>query len=549
VRTSSTIDDGSGASAALRIVRPAISLAALSAVGLVLTVAWQLSIAALFGTSSELDAFWIALALPKAVIDSLHLGLLTLVFILIFNLDGGQAGDEASRDELASSASNLVLLATLLFIPLLVLLSPYLTRWMAPGLAPDLQALSGRMLRLLGLVLIPTALTGVLAGILHARQRFVPFATARVAGLLAQIAVLYALARTLTAPVWALVWATFAGALVVLLLCVPPFRKVAFRHRAILRSPSSSGREVLKLFAVLVIFAMLDRLNQVTDRFFASFLAPGSVSALEFGWRFEIPIAHVLSMSVALPSLAIMASQAAERKWIELRATVATSVRLLMLAVLPVVGFLVILRDPLVVLWFQRGEFSPESARLVSSLIPALGLIFVMRAFGTITVYGLLAVRKLRALLTVLTIEVAINVVLNLLLRPLGLPGVVLATALSMVLSSIWVAALLLESLQGWTLRELAWEVRKPFAASLGSIVFLFAIATLVGGRAGESFLVRSAELSALGIAYLLIHLLLCQRLGLVELRVDGGWPRLRLGAREWSNRGVNAAAAETTLD
>ena len=69
----------------MSVTKSAIQLAILSTASLVLSLGFQVAVAALFGASSDHDAFWIALALPKAIVDSVHLGLLTIVFILIFN--------------------------------------------------------------------------------------------------------------------------------------------------------------------------------------------------------------------------------------------------------------------------------------------------------------------------------------------------------------------------------------------------------------------------------------------------------------------------------
>ena len=91
-----------------------------------LSLGFQVAVAALFGASSDLDAFWIALALPKAIVDSVHLGLLTIVFILIFNEPQSEEGKDV-HGELASSVVSAVLAATLVLIPVLMLTAPVLT--------------------------------------------------------------------------------------------------------------------------------------------------------------------------------------------------------------------------------------------------------------------------------------------------------------------------------------------------------------------------------------------------------------------------------------
>lgn len=513
-----------------RITRPATQLAALSAASLVLSVGWQLSVAALFGTSSELDSFWIALALPKAIVDSIHLGLLTILFILIFNLP--KEGDATDiHGELASSVLNAVLIGTLLLVPAIMVFAPALTKAMGRGLDPEHLTEAARMLRVLALLLLPTAVAGALAGILHARRRFLPFAFGRVLSLVAQILVLF---LVVVYPNWqldALIWSTLAGYVVLMVCCVPAFRQTGFRYRPVLRWRGPQQRAIFDVALAMVAFSLLDRLNQAVDRFVASFYEAGSISALEFGWRFEIPIVQVLSMSVALPTLALMAGQAGEKQWAELRATVTESLRLLTLLVIPVIGFIVVLREPLTFLWFERGAFSPDSARLVSSLLPFMGVMFLMRAFGTVTVYGLLSLRKLRLLLSVLSVEVTLNICLNALFFPhLGLQGVVFATAISMTIGSLWIGRVLMKSLHDWSLRALAVELRRPLVASLSSVLALAALFRVFGvGWMGDTHLARGIELGTIGLAFVLGHLLIASRLRLVRLRFGAGMPQLLL--------------------
>lgn len=510
-----------------RITRPAIQLAVLNAAGLVLAVAWQVTIAAYFGTTSDLDAFWIALALPKAITDAIHLGLLTILFILIFNLPQS----DKSRAELTSSVLNAVVLGTLIVMPLMMMSAHLLTRWTGRGLDPRHQLEAERMLRVLVFILLPNCLAGAFAGILHAHQRFVPLALGRILSLFAQILLLYVLVTHAGLGADALIWSTLAGAVILFLCCVPGFLHIGFPYRPVLRWRGPEQRAIVDVALTMMAFLVLDRLNQVVDRFVASFLAPGSISALEYGWRFEIPIAHVLGMSVALPALAVMAGHAGERQWSELRATIAHSLQLMILLVMPVIGFVVVLREPLTFLWFERGAFSSASARLVSSLLPFMGVMFLMKALGTITVYGLLSMRKLRILLVALLAESAVNASLDaLLFRPLGLPGIALASAIAMTFGNVWLGRVLLRELHDWPFASLAVQLRKPVAATVTSIVTLAVLFRLFGvGWIGGGHLANAIELGVIGLTFLLGHLLLANRMGLLELRFGGGRPRLLL--------------------
>lgn len=510
------------------LARSAGVLGVSAAIALGLTILWHMSVAHLYGTAAELDAFWIALALPKAIADSFHLGILTLLFVLVFNLPE-LAGEEAQRCRVASTVLNLVLVLTLAGMAAMAVAAPALVDWMGPGLDEGLRQRAAAILRTLSLYLVPTALCGALAGSLHASRRFLPFALARALGLAVQIAVLHLLARRM--GVGALVLATALGAVAMLLVLVPACRGGGFRYVPVFELRGALSLGVLKFMGSLACISVFDRVNQITDRFFASRLGPGSVAALEFGWRFEIPISHIVGFSVALPAFAIMALQASERRLPELRGTLVTSSRLLALLVVPMVGFLVVLREPLTWLWFRRGAFSDEAAATVASLIPFLAVVFLCKAFAPMVSFGFLSIHRSRLLLGVLVAEAAANVALNAALAPrFGLRGVAAATALATLGANgtLWVLLL----------RELGEASPGSVLAGLSRVAVAGALATalLLGAAWGGISAVLTGEgpwlalqVAGTGLAFGLVYLLVCRALGLVEFRRSGGLPALRL--------------------
>jgi murein biosynthesis integral membrane protein MurJ len=517
-----------------QLARSALVLASFGGLGFFLTIVWQLSIAAAFGTSEEMDAFWIGVALPKAIVDSFHLGILTLLFIVVFNLPGDADSDDA-RWQLASSFLNLVVLFSLCAILLLQLGAPFLTKWMGPGLAPEFQSLSAQMLRRLSLMLVPTAFVGTLAGILHAHQNFLPFAMARSLGLTTQILLLFLLAGRI--GVDALVWAMLIGASVMLPVCWLALRPSGLRYKTTLRFPDSRARAVLKMFATLTVIASFDRLNQISDRLFASLLGAGQVSSLEYAWRFEIPVSQILALSVALPAFAFMALQASEKRFAEFRKTLVISVRLIALLVIPVVGFLVVMRGPVTTAWFRRGEFSVEAATQVSSLIPFLAVIFLTKAFATVMVFGFLSLHQWRPLVGILLLEVLTNTSLNMILvEAWGLQGIVCATAAAMIGANLWLWARLVKAIGGWSLPSLASATWKPVGVSLCSVFLLRVLYLMFQARQWTCGEERPLlQLAAFGVVYLGVHFLLSYLFGLVEVGREGGLSPVRLRMEEWS--------------
>jgi putative peptidoglycan lipid II flippase len=516
----------SGSDRTARIARSALLLATLAFAGLALTMGWQLAIAALYGTSAALDAFWIGAAIPTGVASVFHLGVLTLLFVVVFHMP---QRERAEQDRLASSVFNAVALGTLAVGALLFAAAPRLVAWMGPGIAPEHRPLATATLRWLTLALVISAPLGAMAGILNAFERFGPFAWSRVVGLAVQIGLLFALAGAL--GIDALTLALVVGPLVMVACCVPAFRQVGFRWSPAIEFRGDEARAVLRMLVALIVLGLLSRGNQIVDRWFASRLGEGAVSALEYGWRFEIPVSQILAFSVALPSFAMMALQAGAARLDEFRATVAASVRLTALLVAPVIVFLVVLREPLAVLWFQRGAFSPEAAATVASLIPYLGVMFVCLGLAPVMVFGMLMLGRKALLIGILTAELFANAALCAVLAPaMGVRGIALATTAAMVVSNLALWTLFVRHMGGFSGAAIATRsLRTALVFAASAAVLAFAHAALWSAFGIEGAVPILLGCAVLGVPFLALYAAFCHAAGLVVFGFEGGKPRARV--------------------
>lgn len=480
---------------------------------------WHLSVAALYGTAGQLDAFWIGLALPKAITDSLHFGILTFVFILVFHVAAPK-----ERVDLVSAFFWNVLLFSIASVIVLAVSAPVLTRWMAPGFTSEQHSAATGALRWLSLMLVPTAITGAVAGVLNAQGRFTPFALARLVAPAAQVGTLFWLTRWLPshrAALAPLVGAILVGASAMLAVCLPWLRSIDFAPRLRIRRRSAGA--AVGIFFALTGFAILERLNQMSDRFFASQLAEGSVSILEFAWRFEIPVTHVLSFSVALPSFVLMVAHARSGRVRDVGRIALATFRLVALFVLPVVGFLVTTRGPLVELWFLHGAFPDAAATAVASLLLGLSIIFVTRSFGSIMVFGFLALGSTKRLLLVLMLEVVTNTALNAVLSPrFQLEGIVAATAIAMTAANAYLWRRFLRAVE-WSWRELLGRSARAFAATGTSLVVLQLTVWATNSLSVKPFSSQALYLFALGLFFLVVHTLSAKLWGQLSTILGGG--------------------------
>jgi putative peptidoglycan lipid II flippase len=506
------------------LARSALLVAVFSALGLALTVTWQLAIARLFGASPALDSFWIGLALPKAISESFHFGLLTLLFVLV------AAREEEDPAALTSAVLNLTFLFTWVVVALIVSAATPIVSAMAPGLTPADQARAVFFMRALTPVLGLTAISGALGGLAVARKRLLAFSVSRAILPAAQTLVLLAMWRV--SGVEGLVAAIWAGAIASVLVYGRGIARVWTEYRPTLSFRGRTAQTVLQLQGTLALVWVLVNANQIAARHFASLLGPGQISALEFAWRFEIPIAQVVGFAVALPTFALLAASAGADRRGEFRRVLGTSTRLLLIGILPLLGFMVILREPLSRVWFQGGAFSANAASEVAALLPWLAIVYLCRAFSSILVFGLLIVRRTGLLLACMVGETALNVGLgSVLSRTFGLPGIAMISALAMVASNVTLWIVLLRRTGGVPVRAAVPHVRAAAGAALVACAALEGLRRMIPGEWLSARGVAALyPVVLLGAAFAVVYVLLSFGFGV--LRVDASSGRTRFGLR-----------------
>ena len=104
-------------------------------------------VARFFGTSGELESFIVALSIPTLV-STILLGNFGAAFILIFTEQKVKYGDKSAWD-FASSLINIVFLGAIGITVAGILLSPWLIRFVVPGMEFVYRQMGTQLLQLL----------------------------------------------------------------------------------------------------------------------------------------------------------------------------------------------------------------------------------------------------------------------------------------------------------------------------------------------------------------------------------------------------------------
>lgn len=391
-------------------------------------------IAALFGASGATSAFVTASRVSTAVYDLLISGAISAALVPVFS-EYVRRGEREELGRVTSTVLNLALLAlAVLATALLLLAAPLVELLGTPPGSPYYEETL-----LLTRVALPSVLclglAGLLSAVAYAHDRFALPAFSTASFNLGIIVGALALHRAL--GVASLAVGLLVGAALQAALQLPTLRLV--RYRPVLDLAHPGVRAILRLYAPVAAGLVVSNAGVVIDTNLAWRTGEASIAAMRFATTLvQLPlglIATATSLAV-LPTLSRHAATSAsdgEATASERAAYLATlrfGIRLVLLLMVPVTVGLVVLREPVVALLFERHAFDAHDTALTSLAFLAYAPQLPLTALDQLLIVAYYARRNTLTPVAVGVVTVGLYLATALaLVGPLGMPGLALANA------------------------------------------------------------------------------------------------------------------------
>jgi putative peptidoglycan lipid II flippase len=411
------------------LARSSSGIAVLAGAGVFSGFLVDAAMAAIFGADAVTDAFFIAATLPFAL-ASLLLASVNQVIVPVVH----RWFDEASEAEARRRVGGLLGSALAGGVGIAALgaaLSPLLPLLLAPGATPDTKRAAIEMTALLFTTVVTRIGAEILRSLLNARFSFAGPAAMPLVENVAVLGAILLLSDRLGIPAVAVGYV--AGGVLQLAFIGTLAAKHGLLVRPSVRFRDPEIRSTFRLLALPLSGTGLTMVARAAERFLASLLPAGQITILNYAWRVVNSIGGAIffrSVVVALlPRLSAARNDPAATRRI-----VSDGIRLMTLISLPLLMFVVVLAQPLVMLAFQRGAFGAGDTALLASVVAVYALQFPFDALNRVYVSYWYA----RFETVVPFANVAIGVVLDvlfavLLFLPLGIHGIALGYVLSSV--------------------------------------------------------------------------------------------------------------------
>ena len=402
--------------------------------GQVVAFATQVVTAALFGAGADMDAFLAASAVPQYVIAVL-LGSLGMVFVPVF-IDYLATGREDEAWQIASTVINLSLLVLGALVAAGILFPDVILGLTTPGLPDATRRQAAQIAVITWPSVLATGVISLLTGIYQSQSRFGWPAAVPVIGAIVNLGLVLTLANWL--GIIGLAIATTLGIVLQVGLLLPLALKKG-RYRLMLNWHHPAVWQVLRLLLPLVLASLVAKSTPLLDRFLASRMPEGSISHLGYAFRIFSLLIMLISTGIATVIFPRMAVNMAGSDLSALSRTMSYGLRVMWLAIAPVIAIGIVIALPLVVAVFQRGQFGAVDAAAVARLLQVYLLALAGACMGSITARGFYVLKDTRTIAVWGSIESMAYVFYTALLaRFFGAVGVALGYVLLFNGSLLW---------------------------------------------------------------------------------------------------------------
>jgi putative peptidoglycan lipid II flippase len=490
------------------------SVSAATMVSRVLGVLREMVMARYFGAGLYTDAFNVAYRIPNLLRDLFAEGALSSAFVPTFVRYLTQSG-RADAWQLANRVIN----ALVVLLGGVTILIYFGARWfvylLAAGYAdiPQKFALTVEMTRIMSPFLLWVALAAVAMGMLNACGSFFIPAMApsafNICCILAGIFLSPLMPRWGLDPIISMAIGALAGGVSQFFVQIPSAYRAGFRYRFSLDFADPGLRHIAKLMLPAIIGLSATQINITVDNQLASRFGNGPVSWLNYAFRLmQLPIG-VFGVAIATATTATVSLHAAQNSIGKLRGTVSSSLRLAACLTFPATVGLIVFREEIVRLLYQRGSFLAYDTLQTSRVLLYYALaLFAYSAVKILvpTFYALDDTRTpVRTSMTTVAIKIAVNFALVWHMQFLGLA---LATAVASWLNF----ALLMRALARRTSQALDWRGIGPYLKiALASVIMggaawcAFRGSAFVFGEKGQTALaINLAVAIACGMAVIM---------------------------------------------
>lgn len=328
-----------------------------------------------FGTTWKADSYILALTIPTIIANEL-VGGISGVFIPVYANYREKYGVSQAKEVFFASVKVLIVITVIIMV-LGIFLSTFITEILAAKFSDSAKGLTINLMNALFILIIFMPLTALFSNFLNAHNNFIIPVFGKI--IIYASMIIFMIIFTKSISIYSVVFGIIVGNLMFLFLQIVSIKKIArglspkgtvpqkanfftsFQHPAM--------KEMSILFLPLLFVSIANQVNILVERSIATRFAEGSLASLNYAIKLTIfPVNLFLTsvMTVLFPKLSKYTS--VENKE-EISSIVKKSLKYMFLILIPFTLFLILFRNEIVRIIFERGAFTYLSTKATATAL------------------------------------------------------------------------------------------------------------------------------------------------------------------------------------
>lgn len=393
----------------------------------------QVIIASSYGSNVNTDIYFVSsdfmLGLSGALLASL-----TTALVAVY-IDISVKNDIKSANSVASKMLTLFLLASVVFIALVNIFAPQISRLIAPSFNAEDSARLVLYLRVFSIAFVFTAFQSIYAAVLNANNVFVP---GKLYGIVYNpITIILVLLFASQYGIKVLVVSYFAANILQTLLLGVMCKKT-FRFRPSVNFTDPNIKKLIMLSLPLLLSNLFINLNNIVDKAICSILGSGFASNYSYAYTLEQFITATITATLSLVLLSTYATYVAEGNTAKVIRAFEKSLSGVIIFMLPVTIITCVFSYDIVRIVYMRGQFDAVAAEHTAHALIGFAIGFGLIAVREMYIRLHFSYQDTKSPMIANIITVFLNAALSFILaKYVGILGVSLATSVSIILTII----------------------------------------------------------------------------------------------------------------
>jgi putative peptidoglycan lipid II flippase len=424
-----------------------------------------------FGAGMYTDAYNVAVSVPEIIFTLVGLAIST-AFLPMLSKVKAKKGKREMYD-FANNVINILFIISLIFFIVANIFSKEIVYIF--GFSEETSLLAIKLLKITLLNLLFLSINACFTSLLQVNEDFV---VPSILGLFFNLPMIIYLLLFRNYDIVGLTIANVIGNFFRVAVQVPSLLTHGYRYKFLIKFKDERLKEIIILIIPVIVGAGANSLNMVVDKYIASYLEVGSVSALDYAQKLILFINTIITTSVTSVVYPLMANMLHSDDKSGFINILKKSILYLAIVLIPITIGVIIFDKDIVKVVYARGKFTEHAVDITTLALLGYGFGIFFTGIRDILNSTLFSMGKTKITTINGIIGVIVNIILSIILsKYLGIIGIALAASIAMIVTSILLFISIIKLKKGFIIKDI---IKKIGIITINSVIMGVVIVILV---------------------------------------------------------------------